>query len=74
MYEANTKAGFYTKKVLLKEFPNYLFQYVIPKNVEVSESTFHNLPIIVFNPEAKASLAYRKLADELISRNSVHII
>lgn len=74
MYEANTKAGFYTKKVLLREFPNYLFQYVIPKNVEVSESTFHNLPIIVYNPEAKASLAYRKLADELISRNSVSII
>ncbi|MBI1932606.1 MAG: ParA family protein [Ignavibacteriales bacterium] len=74
MYEPHTRAGFYTKKVLMKEFPNYLFHYVIPKNVEVSESTFHNKPILIFNPEAKASLAYKNLADELISRNSVFAI
>ncbi|MBK8944971.1 MAG: ParA family protein [Ignavibacteriae bacterium] len=74
MYEQNTKAAYYAKKVLLREFPNFLFQYVIPKNVEVSESTFHSVPILVYNPEAKASVAYRKLADELIGRNSVHLI
>jgi chromosome partitioning protein len=71
MYEANTKAGFYTKKILMKEFPNYLFRFTIPKNVEVAESTFHNKPIIVYNPEAKASIAYKKLAEEILSRNSI---
>jgi len=73
MYEANTRAGFYTKKILMKEFPNYLFKFVIPKNVEVAESTFHNKPIIVFNPDAKASIAYKRLAEELLSRNSVPV-
>jgi chromosome partitioning protein len=71
MYEANTRAAFYTKKILIKEFPNYLFNVVIPKNVEVSESTFHNVPIVNYNPLAKASVAYSGLAEEIIRRNSV---
>jgi len=71
MYEYRTKSAFYTKKILMKEFPNKLFNIVIPKNVEVSESTFHNKPIIYYNPEAKSSLAYKSLADEIIRRNSI---
>lgn len=71
MYEAHTRAGFYTKKILLKEFPNKLFSIAIPKNVEVSESTFHNKPIIIYNPEAKSSIAYMQLADEILMRNSI---
>ena len=70
MYEVNTKAGFYTKKILMKEFPNYLFNVAIPKNIEVAESTFHNKPILIYNPEAKSSKAYKNLAEELIGRNS----
>ena len=71
MYETNTRAAFYTKKILMKEFPNYLFNLVIPKNVEVSESTFHNKPIVNYNPLAKSSLAYESLAEEILRRNSV---
>lgn len=71
MYEAKTKSAFYTKKILMREFPNKLFNVVVPKNVEVSESTFHNKPILIYNPEAKSSLAYKNLAEEIIMRNSV---
>jgi len=74
MYEAQTRAAFYTKKILIKEFPNHLFNIVIPKNVEVSEATFHNKPIISYNPEAKSSIAYKNLAEEIIRRNSVPVI
>ncbi len=74
MYEVNTRASFYTKKILFKEFPNYLFNIVIPKNVEVQESTFHNKPILIYNPEAKSSLAYKNLAEELLSRNTFSFI
>lgn len=73
MYERNTRASFYTKKILLKEFPNYLFKVVIPKNVEVAEATFHNKPILRYNPEAKSSKAYFNLAEEIMTRNSTEI-
>lgn len=71
MYEANTRSAFYTKKILMKEFPNHLFSIVIPKNVEVSESTFHNKPILLYNPDAKSSKAYVELAEEILRRNSI---
>lgn len=71
MYEANTRAGFYAKKILMKEFPNQLFNNTIPKNVEVSEATFHNKPILLFNPEAKSAKAYKNLADEILRKNSL---
>lgn len=71
MYETRTRSAFYTKKILMKEFPNELFNMVIPKNVEVSESTFHNKPIINYNPNARSSLAYISLAEEIIRRNTV---
>lgn len=74
MHEVNTKAGFYTKKILMKEFPNYLLPFVIPKNIEVAESTFHNKPILTYNPDSKASIAYKRLAEEILNRNSVPFI
>lgn len=70
MYESNTRAAFYTKKILIKEFPNFLFNVVIPKNIEVSESTFHNKPILLYNPNAKSSIAYKQLAEEILRRNA----
>lgn len=68
MYEPNTKVGFHTKKLLMREFPNYLFSVTIPKNIEVSESTFHKKTIVEYKPNAKSSLAYRDLAEIITSR------
>ncbi|MCP5062898.1 MAG: ParA family protein [Ignavibacteriae bacterium] len=70
MYEFNTKVSFLTKKILAQEYPGLLFNTVIPKNVAVSESTFYNKPILSYNPLAKSSIAYKNLAEEIISRNS----
>ncbi len=66
MYEANTKTSFLTKKLLFSTYPNLTFKTTIPKNVSVTESTFYKKPVITYNPSAKASLAYMKLAEELI--------
>jgi chromosome partitioning protein len=46
----------------------------IPKNVSVMEATFHHKPVMIFDPYAKSSLAYLKLADELIERNKVYAV
>jgi chromosome partitioning protein len=70
MYEMNTKVSFKTKKILAEKYPGLLFNTVIPKNVEVAESTFYNKPILTYNPLAKSSIAYKNLAEELLSRNS----
>lgn len=70
MYENNTKASFLAKKLILEKYPNSVLNLVIPKNVEVSEASFYNKPILLFNPNAKSSKAYERLADELINKQN----
>lgn len=43
-----------------------VFQTVVPRNVRVSESPSHALPVIHYDPASKGSAAYRALAKEII--------
>lgn len=45
-----------------------VFHTVIPRNVRVSEAPSHALPVTHYDPGSKGSLAYRKLAEELVAR------
>lgn len=74
MYESKTKASFLAKKLILEKYPNHVLNLVIPKNVEVSEASFYNKPILRFNPNAKSSIAYKNLAEELINRHSTPVL
>jgi chromosome partitioning protein len=69
-YEYNTKVSFSIKKELYAKYPNFILKTVIPKNVAVMEASFHNKPLIEYNPSAKSSLAYLQLAEEIIEKNS----
>lgn len=69
-YESNTKSSFSAKKDLYAKYPNYMFNIVIPKNAVITEATYYNKPSIIFSPTAKSSIAYSKLADEIIEKNA----
>lgn len=45
-----------------------VFQTVVPRNVRVSESPSHALPVIHYDPQSKGSSAYRALAAELLAK------
>lgn len=47
-----------------------VFRTVVPRNVRVSESPSHALPVIHYDPSSKGSTAYRALAQELIGKVS----
>jgi nitrogenase subunit NifH len=51
-----------------------MFRTTIPKNIVVTEASYHNKPSIEFNPAAKSSLAYFQLADEIIEKNSSEVM
>lgn len=71
MFESNTKVQRMTNEELYKNFSEYIFKTVIPKNVAIAESEFFGKPTILFNAKAKGSLAYLNLAQEIIEKNSV---
>jgi chromosome partitioning protein len=73
-YENNAKVSFKAKKELYLKYPNYMFRTTIPKNVVVTEASYHNKPSIEFNPIAKSSRAYFQLAEEIIEKNSSEVM
>ena len=46
-----------------------VFRTVIPRNVRVSEAPSYSLPVLTYDPLSKGSIAYRKLAQELLARH-----
>jgi len=71
VYEYNTKASFTTKKTLFKKYPNLIFNTSIPKNDAVGEASINNKPVLIYDPEAKASVAYKNLANEILMRKDI---
>jgi len=69
MHELNTRASFSAKKELYKLYPTQMLTTAIPKNVATEEASFRNDPVIIVEPNAKSSIAYVQLADEIIEKN-----
>lgn len=72
MYEHNTKAAFQIKKELFQKYPNLMFKTTIPKNTSVAESTFYNKPVLLYDKQAIASLAYSCFVDELVEKHETN--
>lgn len=48
-------------------FPDQVFKTVIPRNVRLSESPSHGLPVALYDPASRGAQAYADLARELMS-------
>ncbi len=59
-------------KQVVDEVQNYfgkkMFKTIIPRNVKVSEAPSHGMPVIQYARVSKGSLAYMKLAKEVVAR------
>lgn len=68
MYDSRTTLS----KQVVDEVRNYfgpkMFKTIIPRNVKVSEAPSHGLPVIKYARVSKGSLAYMKLAKEVVAR------
>ena len=68
MYDSRTTLS----KQVVEEVKNYfgdlVFETLIPRNVKLSEAPSHGLPVTLYAPSSKGSIAYTKLAKEVIHR------
>ena len=46
-------------------FGDQVFRTVIPRNVRVSESPSHGIPVLLYDPSSRGAAAYRALAREI---------
>lgn len=48
-----------------------VFKTIVPRNVRLSEAPSHGLPALIYDPTCRGSIAYKKLALEILNRNFV---
>jgi chromosome partitioning protein len=56
------------KERVERDYGDYIFSTIITKSVVVSEAEAGGLPVTLRDPESPAAEAYRRLADEVMSR------
>ena len=70
MYDARLRLANRIYEELTGHFGDMVFSTVIPRNIKLSESPSHGLPVILYDPDSRGSIAYTQLARELIAQNS----
>lgn len=69
MYDARLRLANNIYEELKNHFGSMVFENVIPRNIKLSESPSHGLPVILYDPDSRGAIAYTQLARELINRN-----
>ncbi|MDE6330657.1 MAG: AAA family ATPase [Muribaculaceae bacterium] len=69
MYDARLRLANQIYEELKGHFGDMVFKTVIPRNIKLSESPSHGLPVILYDPDSRGAIAYGQLSRELISRH-----
>lgn len=69
MYDARLRLANQIFEELKGHFGAMVFSTVIPRNIKLSESPSHGLPVILYDPDSRGAIAYRQLSKELIAKN-----
>ena len=68
MYDSRTTLSKQVVEEVQKYFGDVMFKTVIPRSVKVSEAPSHGLPVTLYAPTNKGSVAYKELAKEVMKR------
>ncbi len=68
MFDPRTRLATEVVREVRQHFPREVFQTVIGRNVRLSEAPSHGKSILEYDPNSPGALAYRALAEEVISR------
>ena len=68
MYDSRTTLSKQVVDEVCRYFGKTMFKTIVPRNVKLSEAPSHGLPVIKYARVSKGSLAYMKLAKEVVTR------
>ncbi|MBD5369885.1 MAG: ParA family protein [Bacteroides sp.] len=69
MYDARLRLANQIYEELKGHFGDMVFKTVIPRNIKLSESPSHGMPVMLYDPDSRGAIAYIQLARELIQRH-----
>jgi chromosome partitioning protein len=67
MFDTRNSLSHQVADEVRRHFPQYVFSAVIPRNVRLSESPSHGLPVALYDPASRGAQAYAELAHEMMS-------
>ena len=68
MYDARLRLANQIFEELKGHFGDMVFRTVIPRNIKLSESPSHGIPVVLYDPDSRGAIAYGQLARELNTR------
>jgi chromosome partitioning protein len=68
LYDKRNRLDRMVAKHLRRNFPGYVFDITIPRNISLAEAPSFGKPIIQYNPYSEGARAYQQLAKELIQK------
>ena len=68
MYDGRNTLARQVQDEVRAHFGDQVFRTVIPRNVRLSESPSHGLPVLLYDPASRGASAYRSLARELVGQ------
>ena len=74
MYDARLRLANQIYEELKDHFGDMVFSTVIPRNIKLSESPSHGLPVMLYDADSRGAIAYNQLARELVNRNKKKIL
>jgi len=69
MYNRNSRLSRDIAKEVRRNFPGYVFDTVIPRQVCLAEAPMFGKTVMQYAPTSSAAQAYRELAQELVGRS-----
>jgi chromosome partitioning protein len=67
-FDARTTLAWDVLQEVRRAYPDQVYRTLIPRNVRVSEAPSHGRPVIHYDPSSRGAIAYRQLAEEVLSR------
>jgi len=68
MFDPRNKLCHQVVEEVRRFFPHQVFDTVIPRNVRLSESPSHGLPVVLYDPSCRGAQSYLELAREITRR------
>jgi chromosome partitioning protein len=68
MYSSSTNLSKEVEEELRKNYPQYIYNTIIPQNVRIAESPSYQLPVIYYDPRSVGSIKFNELTDEFLTR------
>ena len=70
MFDSRLKLANQVYTEVKQYFGDMVFQTVIQRNIKLSESPSHGIPVILYDAESRGAQNHVQLAQEIIKKNS----